>query len=130
MALLYRKIHSKTREKTAKIAEKNDIVFENNSSELTDKSRLVMNAFIEFLRENPTVHATIEGYTDNIGSDDANLRLSEERAKSVYDYLVNNRVRPDRIQYKGYGAANPIAPNDTEEGRAKNRRTVFVITKK
>lgn len=108
----------------------NDIVFENNSSELTDKSRLVMNAFIEFLRENPTVHATIEGYTDNIGSDDANLKLSEERAKSVYDYLVNNRVRPDRIQYKGYGAANPIAPNDTEEGRAKNRRTVFVITKK
>jgi outer membrane protein OmpA-like peptidoglycan-associated protein len=89
-----------------------------------------MNAFIEFLRENPTVHATIEGYTDNIGSDDANLKLSEERAKSVYDYLVNNRVRPDRIQYKGYGAANPIAPNDTEEGRAKNRRTVFVITKK
>ncbi len=108
----------------------NDIVFENNSYELTEHSKLVMNAFIQFLRENPTVHANIEGYTDNVGSDESNLKLSEARAKSVYDYLIENRIRPDRIQYKGYGSANPIAPNDTEEGRAKNRRTVFVITKK
>ena len=108
----------------------NDIVFENNSYELTEHSKLVMNAFIQFLRENPTVHANIEGYTDNVGNDESNLKLSEERAKSVYDYLIDNRIRPDRIQYKGYGSANPIAPNDTEEGRAKNRRTVFVITKK
>lgn len=108
----------------------NDIVFENNSYELTEHSKLVMNAFIQFLRENPTVHANIEGYTDNVGNDESNLKLSEERAKSVYDYLIANRIRPDRIQYKGYGSANPIATNDTEEGRAKNRRTVFVITKK
>lgn len=108
----------------------NDIVFENNSYELTEHSKLVMNAFIQFLRENPTVHANIEGYTDNVGNDESNLKLSEERAKSVYDYLIDNRIRPDRIQYKGYGSANPIATNDTEEGRAKNRRTVFVITKK
>ena len=108
----------------------NDIVFENNSYELTDKSKFVMNAFIEFLRENPTVHANIEGYTDNVGDSESNIKLSEERAKSVYDYLIKNRIRPDRIQYKGYGSANPIAPNDTEQGRAKNRRTVFVITRK
>lgn len=108
----------------------NDIVFGLNSAELTDNTRLVINAFIEFLRENPTVHATIEGYTDNVGNEDANQKLSEQRAKAVYDYLIANRVRPDRIQYKGMGSANPVATNDTEEGRAKNRRTVFVINKK
>ena len=108
----------------------NDIVFGLNSTELTDNTRLVINAFIEFLRENPTVHATIEGYTDNVGNEEANQKLSEQRAKAVYDYLIANRVRPDRIQYKGMGSANPVATNDTEEGRAKNRRTVFVINKK
>ena len=50
------------------------------------------------------------------------------KIKAVYDYLIANRVRPDRLQYKGMGSANPVATNDTEEGRAKNRRTVFVIT--
>ena len=106
----------------------NDIVFALNSAELTDNTRLVINAFIEFLRENPKVHATIEGYTDNVGDEEDNQKLSEQRAKAVYDYLIANRVRPDRLQYKGMGSANPVATNDTEEGRAKNRRTVFVIT--
>ena len=106
----------------------NDIVFGLNSAELTDNTRLVINAFIEFLRENPKVHATIEGYTDNVGSEEDNQKLSEQRAKAVYDYLIANRVRSDRLQYKGMGSANPVATNDTEEGRAKNRRTVFVIT--
>ena len=106
----------------------NDIVFGLNSAELTDNTRLVINAFIEFLRDNPKVHATIEGYTDNLGDEEDNQKLSEQRAKAVYDYLIANRVRPDRLQYKGMGSANPVATNDTEEGRAKNRRTVFVIT--
>ena len=106
----------------------NDIVFGLNSAELTDNTRLVINAFIEFLRENPKVHAVIEGYTDNVGDEEDNQKLSEQRAKAVYDYLIANRVRPDRLQYKGMGSANPVATNDTEEGRAKNRRTVFVIT--
>jgi tetratricopeptide (TPR) repeat protein len=106
----------------------NDIVFGLNSAELTDNTRLVINAFIEFLRDNPKVHATIEGYTDNVGDEEDNQKLSEQRAKAVYDYLIANRVRPDRLQYKGMGSANPVATNDTEEGRAKNRRTVFVIT--
>ncbi len=108
----------------------NDITFESNSSQLNEKSRFVMDAFIEFLRENPTVFVAIEGYTDNVGDSEANKALSEQRARSVYEYLISKRVRPDRLQYKGFGSEKPVASNDTEEGRAKNRRTVFVIIKK
>jgi outer membrane protein OmpA-like peptidoglycan-associated protein/tetratricopeptide (TPR) repeat protein len=108
----------------------NDITFENNASNLTPSTTMVIDAFIEFLIENPTVHVSIEGHTDNVGDAEENRILSERRAKSVYDYLIEKRIRPDRLEYRGMGAEKPTASNDTEEGRAKNRRTVFVITRK
>lgn len=64
---------------------------------------------------------------DIIGKDEDNLILSQNRAKAVAEYIMKNRIRQDRIQYKGYGAKNPVAENNTEEGRKKNRRTVFKI---
>lgn len=104
-----------------------DILFATNSYEITPESQEVINAFIDYLNEYPKIRCTIEGYTDNIGSDEDNLILSENRAKAVADYIIKSRIREDRIKYQGYGAKKPIADNTNEEGRAKNRRTVFKI---
>jgi len=82
------------------------------------------------LKENPHVSIEIQGHTDDVGNDKTNLILSDNRAKSVYEYLVQNNIYPSRLSYKGYGELKPIAPNTNEEGRAKNRRTVFVIKSK
>ncbi|MNL71769.1 Photosystem I chlorophyll a apoprotein A2 [compost metagenome] len=64
-----------------------------------------------------------------MGNDVINEKLSLQRAKAVYDYLIENRIAPERLNFKGYGAKNPIAPNDTEVQRKQNRRTSFVVTK-
>ena len=108
----------------------NDIYFGFNSYELTPESKIVLDQLIEFLEMNPSIHIQIQGHTDAIGNDAANLILSENRAKSVYNYLAINDIDTNRLTYKGFGEALPIAPNDTEKGRAKNRRTYFLITKK
>lgn len=105
----------------------NDILFATNSYEITNESAQVIDAFIEYLNDYPKIRCTIEGYTDNIGKDEDNLILSENRAKAVANYIIKSRIREDRIKFKGYGAKNPVADNSTEEGRAKNRRTVFRI---
>jgi len=108
----------------------NDIYFGFNSFELTGESKAVLDLLIEFLSENPAICIEVQGHTDNIGNDIKNLQLSSNRAKSVYNYLVTNKIEANRLTYKGYGKTVPVASNDTEEGRAKNRRTVFVITRK
>jgi len=108
----------------------NDIYFPFNSYDLTQESKAVLDQLIEFLSENPAISIQIQGHTDNIGKDDMNLKLSDNRAKSVYSYLISNGIEASRLTYKGYGESEPVATNDTEEGRARNRRTVFVITRK
>ena len=104
-----------------------DIHFATNSYLLNKEARSVIDLFIEFLSENPTIKVEIQGHTDNIGNDDANQELSEQRAKSVYQYVISKGIDSGRLRYKGYGESQPIAPNTTPEGRAKNRRTVFLI---
>jgi outer membrane protein OmpA-like peptidoglycan-associated protein len=108
----------------------NDIYFEFNSFDLTPESKPVLDQLIVFLAENQQISIQIQGHTDNIGNDASNLKLSENRAESVYNYLVEQGITKDRLTYKGFGKSLPVAGNDTEEGRAKNRRTVFVITRK
>ncbi len=108
----------------------NDIYFATNSAELTEESKAVLDQMIEFLDFNSTMCIQIQGHTDNIGNDADNLRLSDNRARSVYNYLVDRHIDPARLSYRGFGETDPVAPNDTEDGRAKNRRTCFVITKK
>jgi len=71
---------------------------------------------------NPTLRLTIKGYTDNVGTDADNQLLSENRAKAVVDYLTKKGVSETRLKAKGYGESNPRATNDTEEGKALNRR--------
>ena len=108
----------------------NDIFFAFNSFELTHESKLILDQLIEFLTDNVHICIEIQGHTDNIGNDAENLKLSENRAKSVYNYLITKAVSPNRLTYKGFGKALPIADNSNEEGRAKNRRTVFIIIRK
>jgi outer membrane protein OmpA-like peptidoglycan-associated protein/tetratricopeptide (TPR) repeat protein len=105
----------------------NDIYFDFNSSELTYESKFVIDEFFEFLNENPGLKVSIQGHTDNIGSTEDNLVLSEKRAEAVYQYLISIGVDPSRINYKGFGEQNPVADNRSEEGRSLNRRTEFVI---
>lgn len=69
----------------------------------------------------------VGGHTDNVGSDEANLKLSHDRAKSVRDYMVKAGIASERLQAKGYGETQPVADNETEDGRKANRRTEFVI---
>jgi len=108
----------------------NDIYFGFNKFDLTDESKFVLDQLIEFLSENLVICIQIQGHTDNIGKDADNLKLSENRARSVYNYLVLRGISQVRLTYRGFGKTMPVAENDTEEGRARNRRTVFVITKK
>ena len=115
---------------TGKVCDLRDIYYETNDYSLTQESKMLLALFIEFLKENPTVKVEIQGHTDNIGNDADNLLLSERRAKSVYDYVIEQGISDNRLKYKGYGESKPIASNNTEEGRAKNRRTVFLIYEK
>lgn len=108
----------------------NDIYFATNSSELTQMSRDVIEILIDFMNDNPSIVIQIQGHTDNIGQRKDNLVLSDNRAKEVYNYLIERHIDSSRLTYKGYADTQPVASNDTEEGRALNRRTVFVILKK
>jgi outer membrane protein OmpA-like peptidoglycan-associated protein len=108
----------------------NDIYFDFNKSDLTHESKAVLDQLIEFLEENPKIQIQIQGHTDNIGNDADNLHLSANRARSVYNYLVDKKIKSTRLTYRGFGKTMPVANNDTEEGRARNRRTVFIITGK
>jgi len=104
------------------------ITFPNNSDKIPAKYMDKVKAFAKFLKENPGYKAEIQGYTDNKGSASYNQKLSEKRAKAVYNALIKLGVSADRLTYKGYGEANPIASNDTAEGRAENRRVVAKIS--
>ncbi|MEI6435679.1 MAG: OmpA family protein [Bacteroidota bacterium] len=108
----------------------NDIYFPFNSFELQAESKAVLDLLFDFLLENPNISIQVQGHTDNIGNDASNLKLSESRAESVYKYLVEKGIELTRLTYKGFGKSIPVASNDSEEGRAKNRRTVFVIIRK
>ncbi|HMR55803.1 MAG TPA: OmpA family protein, partial [Cyclobacteriaceae bacterium] len=84
----------------------------------------------QILEENPSIKIELQGHTDNVGNKVALQELSENRVMAVRTYLVNKGVKKDRITGKGFGPNKPIAPNDTEENRQRNRRVEFQITKK
>ncbi len=108
----------------------NDIYYEYDSDRLTQHSLRIIEEFVVFLNENPEIQVAIHGHTDNIGGAEYNMELSERRAKSVYDYLILSGIRADRLSYAGFGFEQAVAGNETEEGRALNRRTEFVIVNK
>jgi outer membrane protein OmpA-like peptidoglycan-associated protein len=104
-----------------------NIFFEFDKSELLPESHVELNKLVTYLKNNLTIEIEIGGHTDNVGSNVYNERLSLERAKAVYQYLISHGISASRLTYKGYGENSPIVSNDTEEGRALNRRTEFKI---
>lgn len=114
-------------EKDAPVVLKN-VFFATASSALESASFVELDKLVAFLDKNPKISIQISGHTDNVGGKEYNQKLSESRAKSVFDYLTSKKINAARLSYKGFGDTKPIKPNDTEEGRAENRRTEFVVT--
>ncbi len=105
----------------------NNIFFDFNSADLKDESKPELDRLVKFLKKNPRIKITLAGHTDIVGTEEYNQKLSERRAKAVADYLIKNGIDPLRINTVGYGSRKPVAPNDTEEGRAKNRRVEVIL---
>jgi len=112
-----------------KVALKN-IFFESNSFQLKNESKYELLKLSEFLIGNQQIKIEIGGHTDYIGDDKTNVLLSSNRAKSVFDYLLKLSVSSQQLVYKGYGKSQPIESNNTEQGRANNRRTEIKIIAK
>jgi len=110
----------------SKVVLKN-IFYETDQYVLKKESEIELNKLIKLLNQYPRLHIEISGHTDNVGGLEHNKILSTNRAKTVYDYLVNHGIKAERLKYAGYGYSKPIADNNTAEGRALNRRTEFKV---
>ncbi len=104
-----------------------NVFFETASATLRPESTAELNRLKALLEENPALKIRINGHTDNVGSEEDNLLLSENRAKAVYDFLARQGIAAGRLSYKGYGESKPIATNETAAGRQENRRTEFEV---
>jgi len=104
-----------------------NVFFSTGSAELLPESGTELKRLAELLKDNPSVKVQVNGHTDNVGDDAANLKLSDNRARAVYDFLISQGVETARLRSKGFGENKPIESNDTAEGRAKNRRTEFEL---
>jgi tetratricopeptide (TPR) repeat protein len=107
-----------------------NIFFELNKATLKSESFPQLEQVLEFMNANPSVRMEISGHTDNTGSLRLNTKLSQARAQAVVDYLTERGIAVDRLESKGYAFSQPIAPNNTAEGRAQNRRVEFKILSK
>ncbi len=105
----------------------NDILYPINSADLSDDSKFILKTFARFLNENPTLSILIQGHTDDVGDEKQNMILSENRARGVKEYLVSLGINSKRLTSKGYGESTPKVDNNSENNRAINRRTDFVI---
>ncbi|MFH0865361.1 MAG: OmpA family protein [Bacteroidota bacterium] len=101
------------------------IYFDFASATLRDESNSYLDKIVKYMKDNPKDTIIIEGHTDNVGTSQANLSLSEKRAKAVYDKLILLGVDAAHIEYRGYGFLQPIADNTSDGGRAKNRRVTI-----
>lgn len=104
-----------------------NVFFETGKWDLLPQSEYELGKVVEMLSQNPKLKIELGGHTDNIGQPAANQKLSEQRAKAVRDYLVAKGIKAERLTYKGYGETQPVATNDSEEGRAQNRRTELKV---
>ncbi|MDN5871046.1 MAG: OmpA family protein [Nitrococcus sp.] len=104
-----------------------DVLFAFDSAELSAAADAPLDKLASFLRAHPSYRVRVEGYTDSVGSMAYNQRLSERRAQSVADAMMARGIASGRMTVVGYGEANPVAPNSTEAGRARNRRVELVI---
>lgn len=102
------------------------INFDFGKSIIRDESKPVIEQIVQMLKTNPDLKLSVEGHTDNVGTPASNKTLSEQRAKSVVTAIVDQGINADRLSPSGYGQDKPVGDNNTEEGRAKNRRVELV----
>jgi len=106
-----------------------NVEYDFNKSTIRPSSFKSLDDLAEVMTLKPNLVIEIGGHTDNVGDDQSNELLSQRRAESVKQYLVKKGIKPERVQTKGYGESMPVADNDTNEGRQKNRRTEVKIIK-
>jgi outer membrane protein OmpA-like peptidoglycan-associated protein len=104
-----------------------NVFFETGSASIKPASETELNKLFQTLRMNPNMHIEIRGHTDDVGDDASNLELSHSRARAVYEWLVLKGIESTRLSYKGFGETQPVATNNTPEGRQLNRRTEFTV---
>jgi len=102
-----------------------NVFFETGSASLQPTSMAELDQLANMLAQAPTLRIQINGHTDNVGDDATNQALSEQRAKAVHSYLLEKSIEPSRLKFKGFGESKPMESNDTEAGKARNRRTEF-----
>ena len=105
----------------------NNIFFEFNSAKLTEESKTELNKVIGFLKDNPRTRITISGHTDDQGTDEYNMKLSEQRAKAVFNFLIDNGIPGENLTSVGFGESRPLISKTDEESRKLNRRIEFSI---
>lgn len=110
-----------------KICAFEDLQFDFGKATIRKDSEGYLKGLLRMLYTLPKMNIAIYGHTDNIGSDEYNIKLSQDRAKSVADYLIERGIEPERLKCYGFGARQPLETNDTEEGRARNRRVEIDI---
>ena len=98
------------------------VLFDFNKATLKPESDAALQRLLAFLQKNASLTAEVQGHTDNVGGDDYNIKLSDARSSSVVSWLTQHAIKADRLSSKGYGKSRPIDTNETDEGRAKNRR--------
>ena len=107
----------------------NNIYFDTDSSNIRTESYIALDQIVELLKENENIKVEISAHTDNVGEYNYNINLSQQRSASVVNYLISKGISSENLEAKGYGETKPIAANDTEIGKAKNRRVEFTILK-
>ena len=112
-----------------KVIELRNVLFATASAEILPASFPELDQLVEYLQENPSVAIKIAGHTDSVGNENYNLKLSQDRADAIGQYLMDKKIATGRLVMKGYGKQLPIVSNETLEGRQKNRRVEFKITK-
>ncbi len=104
-----------------------EVLFEVNSYKLKPDLYPELDSLVSFMKRDPSTKIEISGHTDATGKEPHNIRLSENRADAVAEYIVDKGIETSRVTFNGYGSSKPIAPNDTESGRKKNRRVEILI---
>lgn len=114
---------------TGTVVRLNNVFFDFDKSNLRPESFVELDRVVDLLQKNPTIVIEMSAHTDSRGADDYNFRLSDDRARSVMNYILSKGISRDRISSKGYGETMPVVPNDTDEHRQLNRRVEFKILK-
>jgi outer membrane protein OmpA-like peptidoglycan-associated protein len=104
-----------------------DVLFETNSYKLNIELLSKLDSISIYLKKQPQAEVIVSGHTDNVGKESYNLNLSSQRAEAVAEYFLDKGIMPEQVTFGGFGSAQPIATNDTPEGRRKNRRVEIRI---